>query len=622
LKQLLTPHAPFSEMDPTDVDAVIDAVDIAYFGPGEIVLAPESGAPTHCMIVKQGRVQGAAGDKKIAYEAGVGDCFPMGALLADRPVTLIYRSVGDTFCMRLPRERFVELVQRSAPFRDFSTRRLGAMLDLSRQQLQQAYATEASAEQTMGTPLGELLRGPAVICSPETPLREAFRRMEAAHVGSVLVVQTDSTGESVTGILTRTDLIGRVILPEVPLSAPVRDVMTPNVFTLATDATAADATLLMAEHSIRHVPVMRRDDGIARVAGVVSERELFALQRLTLRQLTEAIARAQNVEAVATTAADVQRLSHNLVAQGVSASQLTRLISHLNDQVTVRLLTLGAERFAVDSREFCWLSFGSEGRGEQTIATDQDNGIVFRAGKVTQARMLELAGWANEALAASGFPLCKGNIMASNPALCLDEAGWHGLFGSWIDRGDPQAVLNASIFFDFRPLFGDSTLAHALRAEVLPRAEHNARFLKQMADNALRNRPGGGRGIIDALLGESDKGRVDLKLHGTVPFVDAARIWALAAGVRETNTSERLQRLGALGRLPPVDVRAWVPSFEYFQLLRLRGQHRRAASDASSGDNPNEIELAELSTLDRRIVNEAFRQARKIQQRLELDFPG
>ena len=189
LRQLLTAHAPFSEMDPADVDAVIDAVDIAYFGPGEIVLAPSSGVTKHCMIVKQGRVQGTADDERIAYEAGVGDCFPMGALLAERPVTLTYRSVGDTFCMRLPRERFVELVQRSAPFRDFSTRRLGAMLELLRQQLQQTYAAEASAERTMGTPLGELLRGPALACSPETPLRDAFLRMEAAHIGSVLVVE-------------------------------------------------------------------------------------------------------------------------------------------------------------------------------------------------------------------------------------------------------------------------------------------------------------------------------------------------------------------------------------------------------------------------------------------------
>ena len=111
-------------------------------------------------------------------------------------------------------------------------------------------------------------------------------------------------------------------------------------------------------------------------------------------------------------------------------------------------------------------------------------------------------------------------------------------------------------------------------------------------------------------------------MHGTVPFVDAARIWALAAGLHETNTAERLKRLGEAGRLPADDVRAWVPSFEYFQLMRLRAQHQRAETYAGETDNPNEVELGELSALDRRIINEAFRQARKVQQRLELDFPG
>jgi CBS domain-containing protein len=111
-------------------------------------------------------------------------------------------------------------------------------------------------------------------------------------------------------------------------------------------------------------------------------------------------------------------------------------------------------------------------------------------------------------------------------------------------------------------------------------------------------------------------------MHGTVPFVDAARIWALAAGLHETNTAERLLRLGESGRLPDEDVRAWVPSFEYFQLMRLRAQHQRAQSYAGAADNPNEVALGDLSALDRRIINEAFRQARKVQQRLELDFPG
>ncbi|MCU0770014.1 MAG: DUF294 nucleotidyltransferase-like domain-containing protein, partial [Burkholderiaceae bacterium] len=429
--------------------------------------------PPHCLIVKQGRVQGEAPDGRgIAYEAGVGDCFPVGALLAERSVTLTYRSVGDTFCLLLPRARFFELAQRSAPFLDFCKRRLGALLDLSRQQLQQ------------------------------TPLREAFGRMHARHVGSIVVVEEDAAGQRVAGILTRTDLIGRVILPEVPLATPVSAVMTPRVLTLDAEDTAADATLLMAEHTIRHIPVIRREAGVARVAGVVSERDLFALQRLSVRQLAVAIRRADTVEALAAAATDVRRLSHHLVAQGVSAAQLTRLISHLNDQLTVRLLDLASQRFSAEPDSFCWLSFGSEGRGEQTIATDQDNGILFVEGATSAPRMLELADWTNEALAACGFPLCKGNIMARNPSWCLDAAGWEALFAGWIDRGDPEALLNASIFFDFRPLYGNAALANGLREEVVQRAARNPRFLKQMADNALRNRPPAGRGIVDSLFGE------------------------------------------------------------------------------------------------------------------------
>jgi CBS domain-containing protein len=190
LRQLLKTYAPFAAMSAADLDFVIEHVEIGYYGPGEVVLAPSPDVPAHCMIVKQGRVQGEAPEGKgVAYEAGVGDCFPVGALLAERPVTLTYRSVGDTFLMLLPRERFKALTQQSAPFLDFCKRRLGALLDLSRQHLQQTYAAEASAERTMNTPLGELVRGAPLTCAPDTPLADAFARMHERHVGSVIVVE-------------------------------------------------------------------------------------------------------------------------------------------------------------------------------------------------------------------------------------------------------------------------------------------------------------------------------------------------------------------------------------------------------------------------------------------------
>ncbi|MCE2970621.1 MAG: DUF294 nucleotidyltransferase-like domain-containing protein, partial [Burkholderiales bacterium] len=314
----------------------------------------------------------------------------------------------------------------------------------------------------------------------------------------------------------------------------------------------------------------------------------------------------------------------HLVAQGVAAAQMTRVISHLNDQLTARLLTLACARFGVAETSFCWLALGSEGRGEQTIATDQDNGILFDATQQQAAPMLELADWVNRALADCGFPLCKGDIMARNPRWCLSAEHWAEIFADWIDRGSPEALLNASVFFDFRGIFGHKALAQTLRAAVVQRAAGNKRFLKQMSDNALRNRAPAAPTVFDRLLGdELGKAPIDLKLHGTVPFVDAARIWALAAGVEDCNTDRRLRQLAQAGRLPAEDANAWADAFEFCQLLRLRAQHWRAEGGAAAtDDNPNLVDPARLSPLDRRIVKEAFRQARRIQQRLELDFPG
>ena len=188
--------------------------------------------------------------------------------------------------------------------------------------------------------------------------------------------------------------------------------------------------------------------------------------------------------------------------------------------------------------------------------------------------------------------------------------------------GEPLA---ASIFFDFRPLWGEARLAEALRAAIAPRARSNARFLKQMSDNALVNRPPlNWRGELRATEDNSGVEGIDLKLSGSVPFVDAARIFALAAGVTATNTVVRLTEAGPPRGIPAEEVRSWCAAFEYVQLLRLREQHRRAsASPRDPGDaNPNVVRLDVLADLDRRILKEAMRQIRKMQQRLEVDYPG
>ena len=629
VRAALAPHAPFASMTREALERVVRASRIAYFAPGEVVLAPSDARPPLCYVIRQGRVRGErdqpGGGSRALWELGPGEMFPLAAHVARRGVTSRYRAEGDVFCLAFPAEVFDQLIDASPVFQDFCTGRLAHLLDLSNAQLQAEYAASVTEGRGLATPLEKLVRQAPVTVAPTVPIIETLHLLESHRIGSVPVVDAESRP---LGIFTRQDVIGRVVLARRPLESPVGEVMSAPAITLAGDATAGDAAMAMAKHGIRHVVVT---DAQGRVAGVVSERDLFALQRLSVRELTSAILRAGDLDALRHAAANIRALSHVLVAQGVASGQLTRLIASLNDRLTARVLDIMAPAHDLAGLALCWLGMGSEGRGEQTIATDQDNGLIFVANDATlpneaiRERLLPFARAVNEALDACGYPLCKGGVMAMNPRWCASLDEWRASFAQWIDRGDPKSLLASAIFFDFRSLWGEARLADELRHDIARRAAANPRFLKQMSDNALQNRPplnwfGGLSGTEDAEGLEV----VDLKMGGSVPFVDGARIFALASGVTATNTVERLREAGAKRGVSEDEgeVRDWVDAFEFIQLLRLRAQHRRAARGADDGGNANVVALADLSELDRRILVEALRQAQRLQQRLDLDYPG
>ena len=627
LKFALRPHAPFAAMNDADLERVVRAAQIRYFEPGEVVLAPDASRPAHCYVIRQGTVRGerpgATGDAAALWELSAGEMFPLGALLARRGVTSVYRATRDTFCLAFPVALFDTLIETSPVFQDFCTRRLAYLLDLSRANLQAEYAANVTEKRGLATGLATLVRHEPLSCPPSTPLSVALATMEEHRIGSMPVVDD---ARRPLGIFTRQDVIGRIVLPSRSLATPIADVMSAPPITLPLSATAGDAALLMARRGIRHVLLTDDEGGLA---GVVSERDLFSLQRLSVRELASAVQRAPDVATLVQCATDIRALSLSLVAQGVAAGQLTRMISSLNDQIAVRVLELTAPRHDLAGLALCWLGMGSEGRGEQTVATDQDNGLIFVSNDEAtppddvRRRLLPFAREINEGLDRCGYPLCKGGVMAMNPRWCASLAEWKASFANWIDRGDPNSLLAANIFFDFRALWGETGLADALRDEIAVHATANTRFLKQMSDNALANRPPlNWRGELATAEDTEGVEGVDLKMSGSVPFVDGARIFALATGVRATNTVERLTEAGERKGIAAHEIQAWCDAFEYVQLLRLREQHRRAASGRMGEGNPNLVPLAELSALDRRILKEAMRQVRKLQQRLELDYPG
>lgn len=603
-------HPPFAQMSAEAVDFFLARAEQRYYAPGETLLDPAAGPVGELFFIRQGAV---TGTREVAEPSGgalqyeAGELFPVGAAIVRRPVSATYVSDADTFVLVLPVDAMDALAARSREFAHFLSRRVAHFLELSRRALQVAYASQTLAEQSMETPLGELAR-PPVSCSPATPLRDALREMHQRRIGSILVADAQ---QRVAGILTRYDVLGRVALAEVPLDVPVSQVMVQPVHMLTAAHTAQDAALLMSRHGIRHVPVTR--DG--RVVGLVSERDLFALQRLSLKQVSTSIRAAADVAALRLAAQDIRRFARNLLGQGVQARQLTALVSHLNDVLTQRMVELAAARHGLAPDSFCWLALGSEGRSEQTVATDQDNALVLPDGSTEAQRRAALAFGrdVNEALAECGYPLCRGGIMAGEPACSLTLREWGERFSHWIEHGAPRDLLNASIYFDLRPLAGRVELAEGLQREVLEAARRNPRFLQQMALNALSH---GAPLNWAGAIATDDAGAVDLKLQGTVLFVDGARIYALAHGVAATNTRERMLAVAPRIGLARAEAEAWVGAFEFLQMLRLRVQ----LEGTPPADAPNRLELAMLNDIDRRILRESFRVARQLQQRLRLDY--
>ncbi len=617
-----TAHAPFDRMQREHLLWMLQRMQLAYYAKGEVIASPQQGEANRFFVIKQGLVRGsrmAKVQQDTVLELHEGECFPVGALLAHRAVTSEYRADEDVFCFELSASHFLELLELSVVFKDFCTRRIAALFEQSTQAMQAQLSQTSSEQQPLSSTLASIIRTAPVTCLPDTSIRNALLIMNESHLGSMIVADA---AQRPLGIFTLRDLLQRVTLAGLSVELPISRVMSGQPLSLPPNALAYEAAMVMAREGFRHVLVTEADGTLR---GIVSERDLFSLQRVGLRQLSTSLRQAGSVKELIALSRDIRELTLNMMAQGVAAEQITQLISTLNDLLSSRIIELecldaGLQQPGSCQTEICWLALGSEGRLEQTFYTDQDNGIIFSVAQGETAdtmrqRLLPLARRINEALDRCGFPLCKGNIMASNPQWCLSREEWQKTFSDWIDHGSPEDLLNASIFFDFRCLYGNASFAHSLRDWLNKKVSPTPRCLHQMAANALRNRPPLGL-VRDFVVDQQHT--LDIKLNGTTPFVDAARILGLASGSSATGTVQRLRDIAKAQHNNNVaEIECWIEAFHFLQTLRLLHQYE---CSKRGDDMNNQINPKQLNDLNRRILKEAFRQSRKMQSRLTMEY--
>lgn len=474
--------------------------------------------------------------------------------------------------------------------------------------------------------LRSVARPSPLTVTPETSLRELLAtclpKIESRGDGAIVVVDP-ATGIPL-GVLTPVDLLRQIGIEGVPAETPVAALMTSGVATVAADAPIQRAATVMVRRNVHHV-VLTEPDGA--FAGLVAQADLYTLDASLVEQLVYGIGEAADIATLGEKSRRIRSLAARLLDDGVRADAICHWLSTLNDLVALQAIEIVESSFSLPAVPWSWLLFGSEGRYEQTLFTDQDNGIIFvpdaangaageRENALLRAAFLPFARAVNEALDQCGFPLCPGQIMASNEKWCLSLDEWKQRFVGWLRQPEPDALLNATIFFDFRALHGPDEPARQLRDALFAESSSSALCLRLMAANALDVSPPLSKWRSAFLFDDAGRpGTIDLKKYGSRLFVDAIRVMALAEGVPATGTVSRLREIDRRLGLAAGNTAGTIEAFYVLQRLRL--EHQCRSGEHQPADE-NRVRPEDLSEIDRQLLREALLQARRLQQRVRL----
>ncbi|TXS94164.1 cyclic nucleotide-binding/CBS domain-containing protein [Parahaliea maris] len=578
---------PFNELDPDTLRASAADMEVIYHRQGERLV---TGDGSGLRVVRSGAIDLRDGQNKLLDRLGEGESFHLERLNQAHSEGVTATVIEDTLLYHLPNHRYLALREAHRDFdRYFHTQRSRRLRRAARYESQPHAMTQAVAS---------VMTSDLLTVRPDTPISETARAMTARRVSSVFVMD----GETLAGIVTDRDLRERVLAADRSPETATRDIMTADVRWLQAEASLFEALLTMTRYGCHHLPVLRDN----KLCGVVTTSDLMLARQDDPVFLVQHIYRQEEVAGIQSLLQGVPNLMVQWVNTGIRARQVSRVLTAISDAVTVRLLQIAEARLGPPPVPYCWAGFGSQGRQEQLLGADQDNGLIIdnSMGEEHADYFQRLAQSVCDGLDTCGYPYCNGNVMAMNPEWRLPLAQWQEKVRSWTRTPTPDAVMRVSIFFDLRAIHGDASLCEQLQQTMLSASSDNTIFLAALAQNALDNPAP--LGIFRRFVVDRDgqhRDSLDLKKHGVMPITDIVRLHALGHRVAAVNTDERLLALEQAGALAKVDARNLTDALHCLQRLRLQNhvEQQLRGEKVSNFLNPRN-----LSKMAREQLRDAF----------------
>lgn len=596
--------SPFDCLTPDEQALVRDGVDIAYFPEGAVVLDAGS-APTHLFVIIKGHVVQTEGDEVLA-SYGPDDSFDGRALVAGRTGSR-FTVAEELIAYQLARETVGELIARNTAFGALLFSDLGHKLG--------TLAQRADRHELQSLTLARVdqayLRAAHVV-DAATDIVSVVRLFHAERTTSVLVSGLPQGG---LGIFTGTTL-QRAILDGRPLERlAVGEFASQPVFTVRADDQLGDALVVLLRARVHRLAVL---DAQGQVLGILEALDLFSFLANHSHLITVQIEQAADLQALEQAAGQITRLVAALHRGGTRIALMARLVQQLNARLFERAWQMLASPDLV--AHSCLFVMGSEGRGEQLLKTDQDNGLLLRDGYVPPQDLDAICARFSAQLQRFGYPECPGGIMLSNPLWRGTVADFGRRVREWLILPSPQGLMHLAIFLDAHAVAGDAALLAQVRRDLMALALDSdaqvARFAS--AVDAFAHEPGS---WWERLLGRGDEGApVHLKKAGIFPIVHGVRSLALAHHIAATGTAERLAALVAEGVLDEVQGRELLEGLHFLMGLRL--QAGLAEIDLGRPVTGH-VDPARLSSLERDLLKDTLAVVRRfrelLRQRLRLD---
>ena len=611
---------PFQFLSVAELSRLSRCMTLEFFPKDSIILSAGHPASESLYVVHKGGVKLAlrsqVGKQLVLDMRSEGEIFGLLSVMSKDLARLDVTAIEDTLCYRVPADEVQRLISSNAEVANYLLRTsVTRYMDRSLHELRVQTGLMGDTERLLySLSVGDVPGSPVLLCQQDTTIREAAQVLASSKATCVFVVNQDRVA---IGIVTDRDFAEKVVAQALPLQAKVTEIMSQPVVAVESSERLFHALLAMVSRNIHHVLVTKQ--GIP--ASVLTAHDLMVLQGKSPLNVVRFIEAQTNVKDLASAQNRIVGLLPLLLREGAKASHMTRVVAEVNDRLIVKIVQFAEAQLGPPPVPYCWVVLGSEGRREQTFKTDQDNALIYaNCEEDTAAReyFSRLAAFAQDALATCGYPPCTGSYMASNPRWRQSLSTWINYFQAWIKGAELHSTEDALIFFDMRPVAGDFSLFEALAAAKRDSIKDAGLFKSVLASIAVTHRPPLGffRNIVLERTGEH-KNQLDLKMFGTGPIVNAARVFAIDAGVEPTNTSDRLSALSNGPEDDPNIFQDMQEAFEFLTLLRVECQLQQVRD---SQPLSNYVSPDSLTNLQRSLLKESFRTTTRAQALLEARF--